>query len=703
MSSDERPHMDTGESDGDVDKAVRQPLTTPRGVSVSGSRGRKRGHRNRPQKGEREERDRKRAKVSKLMKQARAARHAEEEQSLEDGELADDGTMVDADSEAEESDPGLGDTSSPDGLEMISNAVTQAPKPDPVTDSRPGPIAHTAQASATDKGASKTVSGRGAKGTSAGRKPNPGDPMQLVQAALQSNDKGETGGDRLETGTQTLSYPSGRYFQVCQRRPHVERQTALAKKFAETMEELEETLKYTKKAGMDERVLGDSPKSVAFRRELGAKHKRADALTDEALALQLAIQDMAGDWCPQSRPMSKPVAGPVVSDGPPMAPPTCFLGPNALGTDPSPAMGSLSTATESVTGSESRVSSASLSLKHPPTLTQDRVFKRTAPLEGVKRFKGTLKSGDYVSVLSFLEKFDSMADQEGLDATTKALRLPEYLDDAALTWFNNSKQGWGSDYTAIQQALVSRFLTDGMAPDKWLATVKLNEGDDILAHNDQFTSMVRFAKTTLKKTLTEDEIAAKYLATLPEWLTQKSLGALGDSNSFDNYKERARVIWVHGKSGRKLPESRPTAVAAHVTLSNTQEQAKPPPSAHPEAPDPAPSAPPLSDLSSDAVMDTFKAMLNAVMKDKQDRRSPNRDRRDRSPRARPRSPARRPRSRSRSRDRRGANSRPWDRRPYGGGGGGPGWEPHRWNGPYGRGGMQNRDRFSNYGRGGYNN
>ena len=161
MSSDERPRMDTGESDGDVDEAVSQPLATPRGSA--GSRGRKRGSRKRPQKGEREEKDKERPKVSKLMKHTRAAKR-EEEQSLEDGGLADYGSTVDARSEAEESDPGLGETSSPDGPEMISTAATQAPKPVTATNSRPGPITHTAQAAATDKGALKTVSGQGAKG-----------------------------------------------------------------------------------------------------------------------------------------------------------------------------------------------------------------------------------------------------------------------------------------------------------------------------------------------------------------------------------------------------------------------------------------------------------------------------------------------------------------------------------------------------------
>ena len=91
------------------------------------------------------------------------------------------------------------------------------------------------------------------------------------------------------------------------------------------------------------------------------------------------------------------------------------------------------------------------------------------------RFKGTLGQGDYGSVLAFLEKFDSRAEQEGLTDVERTTRISQYLDDKALTWFNNNKGTWGTSYDKIRQALVTRFLTDGQAPDKWLTNLRLQK------------------------------------------------------------------------------------------------------------------------------------------------------------------------------------------------------------------------------------
>ena len=204
-------------------------------------------------------------------------------------------------------------------------------------------------------------------------------------------------------------------------------------------------------------------------------------------------------------------------------------------------------------------------------------WQRKAPLEQVQRFKGTMRGGDYSTVLAFLEKFDSRASLQGLSDEQKVNSISQCLDDNALTWYCNNQDSFES-YDHLRMELVKRFLTEGQSPDKWLDNLKLNRGDDIMAHNDLFTSMIRNTKLYMGRSLDEGAIVSKYLDSLPLPLSTRLLTALGDQAPFSQYRDRARVAWA-GMRNALIPTAlasapmQATAMAAAVAAPTAQELA----------------------------------------------------------------------------------------------------------------------------------
>ena len=239
---------------------------------------------------------------------------------------------------------------------------------------------------------------------------------------------------------------------------------------------------------------------------------------------------------------------------------------------------------------------------------QTSVGFHRSPLDDLLPFKGCASSKDdnYSSVLTFLQRLDTLADQENMSPGERFQAMPRFLSGDAFRWYMNERTSFQNDYGRLQRNMVRRFQTQGEDPEKFLNSLSLTPDADIDTHNDVFTEMCRYVDHYMGKTFSDSDLSSKYLTTLPKWLSNTLTTVLGRDASLHMYKQRAKIAWLARQDDTNkntaLSSTPKSIISAVQTSHNTHKFSRPentknhihqtPQYTHPAPADYSPSNPP---------------------------------------------------------------------------------------------------------------
>ena len=188
----------------------------------------------------------------------------------------------------------------------------------------------------------------------------------------------------------------------------VNRLAELASLLANIMERVGTINKKINKMNNDPLMVDPSSEGTEWRHALNDLQKQQESLLSEAQPLHKALRQQ-NLWTP-----------PVSARGrPAKQAPKPSRGPSDSFTTPAPRQMERQAPSVEVTRVRAprppmpnlNLGAAALTVP-PQSVSQGSIFRRKAPLDGVGMFKGIQGNDNYTSALSFLEKYDAMADQE---------------------------------------------------------------------------------------------------------------------------------------------------------------------------------------------------------------------------------------------------------------------------------------------------